>query len=227
MKVVAAFFCSLVLGNVLFAQSEVNFDFGVRAGVPITKPLAESATELVNGVPCCFTSTDSIARTFIVGPAFGVTFFDWMRVEFDVLHRPWRQAGEISTFPATTPSSTTRIDGTLWDFPVMANYRFLSGAVRPYAGAGLVLLRSVSATHQVTDIIPFPKTLVNRSSGDEGFPAYTAQAGVEWKHAHFLIRPEARYSYWRQLSTSFGPIIQRNQVELLVGFAFETSKNNK
>ena len=221
MKVVAAFFCSLVLGNVVFAQSEVNFDLGTRAGVPITKPLAESETL------CCFTSTDSLARTFIVGPAFGVTFFDRMRVEFDVLHRPWRQAGEISTFPATTPSSTTRIDGTLWDFPVMANYRFLTGAVRPYAGAGLVLLRSVSATHQVTDIIPFPKTLVNRSSGDEGFPAYTAQAGVEWKHAHFLIRPEARYSYWRQLSTSFGPIIQRNQVEFLVGFAFETTKNNK
>jgi hypothetical protein len=108
----------------------------------------------------------------------------------------------------------------------MANYRFLSGAVRPYAGAGLVLLRSVSATRQLTDIIPIPKTLVNRFSGDEGFPAYTAQAGLEWKHAHFLIRPEARYSYWRNLSTSFSQIMQqRNQVELLVGFAYEPSKN--
>ena len=90
-----------------------------------------------------------------------------------------------------------------------------------------MVIRSVSATHQVTDIIPIPKTLVNRSSGDEGFPAYTAQAGLEWKHAHFVIRPEARYSYGRQLSTSFGPIIQRNQVEFLIGFAFEPSSKDK
>jgi hypothetical protein len=227
MKAVAAFLFSLIFGSLLFGQTGISFDFGVRTGVPITKPLAESGTEVVNGVPCCFTSTESAARTFIVGPAFGVTFFDRMRVEFDALHRPWREVHETSTFPPTTPSSTTRIDGTLWDFPVMANYCFLSGAVRPYAGAGLVLLRSVSATQQLTDIIPFPKTLVNRSSGAEGFPAYTAQAGLEWKYAHFVIRPEARYRYWRQLSTSFGPLIQRNQVEFLVGFAFETSKNNK
>jgi hypothetical protein len=225
MKVIGAILFSLIFGSLLFGQSGLNLDFGARAGVPITKPLAESETALVNGVPCCFTSTDSIARTFIVGPAFGLTFLDRIRVEFDALHRPWREVHETSTFPPTTPSSTTRIDGTLWDFPVMANYRFLSGAVRPYAGAGLVLLRSVSATHQVSDIITIQKTVVNRSSGDEGFPAYTAQAGLEWKHAHFVIRPEARYSYWRQLSTSFGPIIQRNQVEFLVGFAFEPSKN--
>jgi hypothetical protein len=48
MKVVAAAFISLVFGTALFAQWDVNFDFGVRTGVPITKPLAESEAL------CCF-----------------------------------------------------------------------------------------------------------------------------------------------------------------------------
>jgi hypothetical protein len=226
MKVIAAVFSSLIFGNVLFAQSDVNFDFGARAGVPITKPLSENDTGFLNGVPCCFSSTDSIARTFIVGPAVAVRFFDRIRVEFDALYRPLREVTEFSTFSAPiTPITTTRIHGTLWDFPAMANYRFLSGAVRPYAGVGLVLLRSVSATQQVTDIRR-PGTLVSRFSGDHGFPAYTAQAGLEWKYAHLVIRPEARYSYWRPITSAFSPIImQKNQVEFLVGFAFEPSKN--
>jgi outer membrane protein W len=226
MRVVAAISFSLLFGSLLFGQTGVNFDFGARAGVPITKPLARSEAL------CCFTFTDAIARTFIAGPAFGVTFFDRMRVEFDGLHRPWREVEEDSTFPTApvTTVSTTRIDGTIWDFPVTANYRFLSGAIRPYAGAGLVLLRSVSATEQMTRAPgtspgTIPLTFVNRFSGDKGFPAVTAQAGLEWKHAHFVIRPEVRYSYWRNLTTSFGPIIQKNQVEFLVGLAFETSKN--
>jgi hypothetical protein len=154
-------------------------------------------------------------------------------VEFDALHRPWQQVQEDSTFPPApvTTLSTTKVDGTLWDFPVMVNYRFLSSTVRPYAGGGLLLLRHASATEQMTRTPgtsppTIPPTIVIRFSGDNWFPSYTAQAGLEWKHAHFVIRPEARYSYWRQLSTSVLPIIvQRNQVEFLVGFAFEPNKN--
>jgi hypothetical protein len=64
MKIVAAAFVCLGLGSAVFAQSGVNFDFGARAGVPVSKPLSQSETGLFNGVPCCGRSTDSVARTF-------------------------------------------------------------------------------------------------------------------------------------------------------------------
>lgn len=69
MKAVVAILFSLIFGTLLFGQSGVNLDVGARAGVPMTKPLDESETELFNGVP--FTFTESTARTFMVGPAIG------------------------------------------------------------------------------------------------------------------------------------------------------------
>jgi hypothetical protein len=130
MKIVAAAFVCLGLGSAGFAQSGVNFDFGSRAGVPVTKPLSQSETGLFNGVPCCGRSTDSVARTFIVGPALGVTFFDRVRVEFDALHRPLRGVAQTLTFsPPVTWLSTTRTSGRSGTFQ---SWRTIVSLLEPF-----------------------------------------------------------------------------------------------
>src|SRR5262249_31210982 len=86
--------------------------------------------------------------------------------------------------------------GAVWDLPVMANYRFFSGAVRPYAGPGLVLVTLVSGTSQETfPRGPGPPVSSVEFSDHDWFPAYGAQAGLEWRRGHFVIRPEVRFSH--------------------------------
>src|SRR6266850_6643074 len=139
-KIVAAlcivFFCQ----TMVLAQRRLDFEFGVRTGVPITKPLSRVST-----APCCGISSESFPRTLIVGPTVGVVVLDRVQVEFEALYRPLRLSTESRALDSPN-SSVTRMRGALWEFPLVANYTFFRGTVRPYAGGGLVLVTSQSGT---------------------------------------------------------------------------------
>ena len=49
------------------------------------------------------------------------------------------------------------------------------------------------------------------------FPAYIANAGVEWNRYRVVIRPEVRYTRWDNTKTEPGR--RRDQVAFLIGFS--------
>jgi len=216
--VIAALCIVLFCETVVVAQRRLDFELGVRTGVPITKPLSRVST-----APCCGISTESFPRTLIVGPTVGVVIFDRVQVELEALYRPLRLSSESRATGDNlvfTTSSVTRIRGALWEFPLIANYRFFRGAVRPYTGGGLVLVTSQSGTTENRNITTTGVELRNLFdfSRRNWFSASVINAGLEWNMHRLEIRPELRYGHGYQ--DPFLLSRHPNQLEFFMGFAF-------
>jgi hypothetical protein len=177
-----------------FPQSRLEFEFGVRMGAPINQPY-ESHFFMSPG----FVFTESIERPkFTVGPTFSAVLFDRVLVEFDALRTPIRFTTQTN---APFGANITTTHGSSWTFPLVIDYRFLRGALRPYGGGGMVLGQLDR----------------NESGLPEQAPAYVVNTGLEWKTAYIMIRPELRYTHWDD--SLQGPRRKRNQFEFLVGFS--------
>jgi len=218
MKIVVAICIGFVFETVVLAQRHVDFEFGIRTGVPITKPLSRVSTGFRDGIPCCGILTESFPTTLIVGPTAGIVIRDRVQVEVEALYRPLRLSMDSASLDSPS-SSVTRTRGSLWDFPLVANYRFFSGAVRPYGGGGLVLATWESGTQENRYITTAGTELRNSFDigGRDWFPAYIINAGVEWNSRHLAIRPEVRYSGLdgRPFRWNRHP----NQLEFFIGFS--------
>jgi hypothetical protein len=214
MKIVAAFCIAACFQTAVLAQRRVEFQFGVRAGVPMTKPLSRVTAS------CCGIFTDTFPRTLIVGPGVGAVIRDRVQVEFDALYRPLRRLSTESSALNSANSSVTRLRGALWEFPLVIDYRFFRGVVRPYGGGGVVLVTSQSGTSENRYTTTTGMELSNSLdfSRRNWFPAYVINAGLEWNKHRLAIRPEVRYSHGYQ--DPFFPSRQRNQFECFIGFVF-------
>src|SRR5206468_8242586 len=100
-----------------FAQKGFEFQFGVRAGVAITKFL-ESDTPMIN-----------VRETFdrapaIVGPTFGALLRDRLLIELDAMYRPLRYTSQ-----GTRPADAVifEIRAASFEFPVVFDYLFSKG----------------------------------------------------------------------------------------------------
>ena len=200
------------------AQRRVEFEFGVRAGLPINNPLESGFT----GIPGVSVVKESIEKPgFVAGPTFGVVLYDRLIAQFDSLYKPVRVVNDTTTTVAAF-TGTTR--GGLWEFPLVFDYRFFNGPVRPYAGAGMVLGQLVSATTETRGA--FTETGREIHSHNQfflirQFPAYVVNAGLEWNASHLRIRPEVRYTRWDDGVGS--PKRNQNQFEFLIGFSLNGS----
>jgi opacity protein-like surface antigen len=204
-------------GTEAAAQRRVEFEFGVRAGVPINMPLRSESGEFGQAVV-----TQSVEKPgFVAGPMFGVVLYDRLIVQFDSLYKPLRVVSDTTTTVAAF-TGTTR--GGLWEFPLVFDYRFFNGPVRPYAGAGMVLGQLVSATTETRGAFTETGREIHNHNQFfliRQFPAYVVNAGLEWNASHLRMRPEVRYTRWDDGVGS--PKRKQNQFEFLIGFSLNGS----
>jgi hypothetical protein len=199
-----------------FGQARLTFDFGLRTGIPTTTLLESNFT----AIPGLSTFQQSFKRpSFTVGPTFAAVLYDRVIVELDALYKPVR-----FTRNETTPSAiiSNRSRGAFWEFPLVFDYRFLHGTLRPYAGGGGVLGQTMAVVTESQTAF-FNSGRIDHTFGqfggfDSQLPAYVVNAGVEWNKVHVVVRPELRYTRWD--NTASDPKIKRDQVECLVGLSF-------
>jgi hypothetical protein len=196
----------------------VSFEFGIRTGVPLMKNLRPSAFS------CCGTVSivTSEKPLYTVGPTFGATLYDRISLQFEALYKPVES--RFSLFPSSptfTSSSTTR--GSSWEFPLLLNYRFGRGPLRPYGGVGIVMGEMVSTvTESRTTNLTTGTETEGRGANSEFFgqvPASIVDAGLEWPISYLIVRPEVRFGHWshNQPNIAFRSV---KQFEFLIGFSF-------
>jgi hypothetical protein len=199
-----------------FGQGRLTFDFGLRAGIP-TNILLESP---FTGIPGLFTVQQSFERpSFTAGPTFAAVLYNRVIVQFDALYKPIHFTMNESGATVVTSSSTR---GGSWEFPLVFDYRFLHGTLKPYAGGGSVLGQTMlGVTESRTIFLNNGRTdheFAQFVAFDNQFPAYVANAGVEWNKMHVVVRSEVRYTRWD--NTAIEPRRKRDQVDFLVGLSF-------
>jgi hypothetical protein len=178
----------LLSAGVLAAQLHV----GLKGGVPLA-----DLTETVSAP-----NFRNLPPRWTLGLMVDVDLPLRLGIEVDALYR--RAGYEYpARVPLGTPPQTSQVKEGFWDFPVIAKYRFGSGAVRPYLGAGW-------SYRKLSD-------LLRPASSSNGF---TVAAGVAVRALVVRLAPEFRYTRWG--SGDPGPDFRaaRNQAELLVGFSF-------
>jgi hypothetical protein len=178
-------------------QQRIEFDFGVRTGVPFTIPFESSLT----GPAAIFSSQAFTRPSVVVGPTFSAVVHDRVAIQFDILYK--RSSFSSSFFNGTSfVSSTSSLSS--WEFPLIADYSILKGPLRPFGGGGFLLSDTYSER--------FLSQL----------PAYVINGGLDWRMLHFVIRPELRYTRWGSVPQTTDVGRRENQLEYLVGFSYRT-----
>jgi len=227
LRIVVLFFA---LSGIAAAQSTVQFDFGVRGGLLANNSF--QANQLCSGSGCAFGTRSFTAEKLhgTVGPAAGVLFYDRVEVRFEAVRRRFGyQIQRDLVVPSLTQHSVDSTRGHLWEYPLLATYRFSSGPVRPFAGGGLSLgtSGSYSTEFQFTSTTTQPpggpittSSLERRTYNLRGSTAYYVVGGVDGRTSYLSIRPEIRYSRFPNDSNSNAEaILNANQLEFLIGIS--------
>lgn len=181
-----------------FAQEPVQIEFAAYAGRPLNHTLESQF--------CCTTAVNFFRylpedARYIAGVSVGVVPYDRIHIAFGALYMPvsFRVQG-TTCCPIANPTTTEH--GTSWEFPLLADYRWLSGALRPFSGGGLVIANNISG-------------------GKDQAPAPVVSGGVEWLRGSFVIRPEFRYSHYPYYRSSTATVGRPStQLQLLIGIAY-------
>ena len=181
-----------------FAQTPIRIEVSAYGGVPLNHTL--------RSVFCCTTAASFLSystddASYITGLSAGVVLLDRIHVTFGAMYMPvsFRSTG-TTCCPIAHPITSTH--GASWEFPLLGDYRWLNGAVRPFSGGGLMI--------------------GNRTSGGQSqSPAPVVSGGVEWLRQRFVIRPEVRYTHYPQHPSSNVAVGRpRTQIQILIGVAY-------
>lgn len=186
-----------------FAQTRDRVEVSAYVGVPLNHTLRDAF--------CCSTAALYISHAtddapYITGLSAGFVLADRIHVTFGAMYMPvsFREFGTVDYPPVRRVTSTTH--GTSWEFPLLGDYRWLHSAVRPFSGGGLVI--------------------ANRTSGNQGgepsqSPAPVVSGGVEWSRHRFVIRPEVRYTHYRENDNSTVSVGRPStQIQILIGVTY-------
>jgi hypothetical protein len=199
--------CIVVALSVIptFGQRPVNIEVSAYGGVPLDHTLQDNF--------CCTTAAaffhhETKDASYVTGVSAGVVLYDHIHVSLGAMYMPvsFRSIG-TTCCPLAYPVTSTH--GTSWEFPLLGDYRWLRGAVRPFSGGGVVVGNRISG-------------------GDDQAPAPVISAGVEWVRHSFVIRPEFRYLHYPE---AIGPnhSVGRpsTQTQFLIGFMYRSGKWSK
>jgi hypothetical protein len=190
----------LAFSSPALAQQRLELQFGVRLGIPLT----DSFTTDIPGV---FVGETVERVPASVGPTFEAILYNRSLVQLDAMYKPFH--GSENFNPPTAPTFNLR--AASFEFPIVADYLFTKGKLRPYAGIGAVAAHIINGTIETgLSTSPFEGQLFLRPQ----LPAYVANGGLEWNTSRFVVRPEIRYTKW---STAHDFQMVRNQVEVSVG----------
>src|SRR6185436_13808587 len=138
----AGFVWLMVCAIEVDGQSLLNFEFGVRSGVPFN----DSFSYRLTGTASAFSSSSFVKPKLSAGPSIGVIFHDEIGIEFDAIYQPVKIFDTSRTGPVTQSTTITR--GSSWEFPIMANYRWGGRPIRPFGGGGIVVASRLAGTNE-------------------------------------------------------------------------------
>lgn len=178
----------LVLAALVFSlpAAAQPFGVGVRIGSTLTNAISSAESESIPN-----------SANIVVGPYVEVRLPFGFSVEGDALFYP----GLYGNAPS---------GGSMWQFPILAKYKFLKGPIRPYIEGG------PSFSH-VYDVSTLPDILHSSNYG------ITLGGGVELKLFALRISPEIRYNgfVFTNIESPLGFFkSNRNQAVFLVGLGF-------
>jgi hypothetical protein len=186
-----------------FAQTRHKIEVSAYVGVPLNHTLRDAF--------CCSTAALYISHAtddapYITGLSAGFVLADRIHVTFGAMFMPvsFREIGTVDNPPVHRVTSTTH--GTAWEFPLLGDYRWLNGAVRPFSGGGFVIANRTSG---------------NQTYGPSQSPAPIVSGGVEWLRQRFVIRPEIRYTHYHQNDNSNVAVGRPStQIQILIGVTY-------
>jgi hypothetical protein len=193
----------LLTPPLLSAQDRFTIEVTAHGGVPLNDSLQSN---ICCGGASVFSRQEIDQAKYVVGVSSGVVLHDRLRVEFGAFYMPV-SFRNILTFPTTSPPTVTPVHGAAWEFPLLADYRWMRGNLRPFSGGGVVLHDTLSGRFE---------------SNPDQSPSPVFRGGVEWIRGRMAIRPELRWILYKQTASSTNQEIGRpeNQLEFLVGFTF-------
>jgi opacity protein-like surface antigen len=194
----------LLLAGSAFGQV---FSVGFRAGVPFNDFL-DRFEGLRN--PGQFVQD---SHRYLIGPTAVLHLPLGFSVGIDALYRKL----EYSYTPPGA-NQTLGTSGSMWQFPVLVQWAFAPGPLKPFIDAG-PSFQHITGLKDLTTAVTSPSELKNDSS-----VGFTFGAGLQLKFGRLRIEPELRYTRWgadslvSPLNTVLN--INRNQGDLIVGFTF-------
>jgi hypothetical protein len=113
-----------------FAQTPLRIEVGAYGGAPLNGTLQSNF--------CCTTGAaffryETEDASYLTGLSVGMVLHDRIHAAFGAMYMPvsFRSIG-TTCCPIAHPITNTH--GTSWEFPLLGDYRWLSGAVRPFSG---------------------------------------------------------------------------------------------
>ena len=185
--------------------------FGVKAGAPLADPFKNVTSSIILGPDTDVYKASSGSRPLLIGPTIEVKLPFGFSAEADALYGRTTLQQSSTTSPTQLPTSGAYTSfsevgsGNLnvWQFPLLAKYRFSLPFIKPYLEAG-PNFRTVSG-------YPFLSS-----------KGVSAGSGVEWSVKHFVLSPELRYTHWaadKGSGSPFQPSSETNQLVILAGIS--------
>jgi hypothetical protein len=189
------------LSLLLLSASTIAFAQPIGAGVKLGLPLTDFLNT-VNG------QTSSTTNRYVVGPMIELRLPAGFGVEFDALYRHFDYTNVIGSIGNAAVSAGS---SGVWEFPLVAKYKFPSHIVRPYVEAGVSWDTLMGVTN-AAGITSTNNTVMGAVLG----------GGVEIHAIILHISPELRYTRWTSQHFNVSGVLHSNQdqVEFLVGITF-------
>lgn len=193
------------------------FSVGVKTGVPITD-IVQTEGE-IGGRPF----HANVSR-FVIGPVFDFRLPKGFGLEVGAMYKRFdQQAGQIQVtagpgVPLQIESLPYTSTGQSWEFPILGQYRFGHGTVRPYLESGVSLnsLRNVFAPFRLS--ITSPQSASFKPGGDSvSRTGFVAGAGVEVKLRFARLSPGIRFTRY---GAARGWLPSVASVDFLLGITF-------
>jgi hypothetical protein len=213
------------LSGIAAAQIPVQVDFGVRGGVLLNNSF--QANQLCSSAGCTLASHSFASEGLrgTVGPTVGVLLHNRFGIRFEAVHRRFGYQVKSDTANGfVTQHFVETVRGHLWEYPLIATYRFGHGP-SPYVGGGLSVGangRSTTTSEGTSQVGSAPATTFFDQRTNElfGVPTgYYIVGGLDKRVSHFSIRPEFRYTHFPSGVSSAETILTPNQLEFVVGIS--------
>jgi hypothetical protein len=177
------------------ALAQRSIDFGAKIGLPTSNTLKGYLTGNFGAF-----NRRSFDSSSPIGPTVGVSLFKNIDVRFEALYR--RASYTATTQLPGSPSTSRKINGHSWEFPLLGSYRFNVPKINPYVGGGMTLgstINTAGVTHP------------------DGM-AWILNGGFEHQFGHLSLRGEVRHTHWYDDSTP-NSIFRAPQMDFLLGIA--------
>lgn len=188
---------ALLLANFVPLLAQVRLGIGIKGGAPL-KAITEGD----------FGSALIINRAFwwTVGPVLELDFPLGFGAEFNALYR--RVGYEGPAGRAEFAGQRMDYTGSVWDFPLLAKYRFGRNAAQPFVAGGW--------THRrLGDVLQRGFT-----SGASSSNGVVVSAGLRIGTKSIKVSPEFRYTHWPNEDVQPGFRTRKNQFEALISVMF-------